>query len=94
MGKIVVVGASQGGVVPLVTIVKGMPRDFPAPILIALHIGSAHSILPQIFNDVHSLPAVHARQGEEILPGHVYVAPPDRHMVVTPIVDPLFRSAA
>lgn len=110
MAKIVVVGASQGGVIPLVTIVKGLPKDFPAPILIVLHIGAARSMLPQVLNDTRSLPAVHARHGEELLPGHVYVAPPDRHMVVTangielnrgprenwarPAIDPLFRSAA
>jgi two-component system chemotaxis response regulator CheB len=110
MIKLVVIGASQGGVIPLQTIVKGLPRDFRLPVLIVLHTGPTRSLLPSIFNDLGGLPASHARNGELLEPGHVYVAPPDFHMLVgkdrielshgprenwaRPAIDPLFRTAA
>jgi two-component system chemotaxis response regulator CheB len=68
------------------------------------------SRLPEILNFQGSLRATHPRDGEAIQSGHVYVAPPDRHLLLDtgcvrvvrgpkengfrPAVDPLFRSAA
>lgn len=87
-----------------------LPATFPAPILVVLHIGAHHSELPALLSSVGALHAKHAENGELILPGNVYVAPPDRHMMVSegrlslnrgpkenwarPAIDPLFRSAA
>src|SRR5262245_34561492 len=76
-----------------------------------MHIPStAVSRLPEILERAGALPAAHARSGDVPEPGRIFVAPPDRHMVVTegrlvlidgphengvrPAVDPLFRSAA
>jgi two-component system chemotaxis response regulator CheB len=108
--QIVVIGASAGGVSALSTLVSQLPLTFPAPILVVLHIGSHPSVLPQILSARGPLPASHAQQGERMMAGRIYVAPPDRHLLVDdgqlhltrgpkehftrPAIDPLFLSAA
>ena len=108
---IVVIGASSGGVTALLELVKTLPHDFPAPILVVQHVApDSPSILPQLLSSVSPLEAKHPTQGERIRPGVIYVAPPDRHLLVEddqvlitrgpkenrfrPSVDALFRSAA
>ncbi len=108
---IIVVGASAGGIQALTTLVSGLPNDFPAAVFVVVHIPPyAVSRLPEILCRAGSLPAAHARQGEAIEPGRIYVAPPDRHLLVRqdwvdltrgprenhsrPAIDPLFRTAA
>jgi two-component system chemotaxis response regulator CheB len=78
---IVVVGASAGGVEALMRLASVLPPDFPAPILVVLHVpASGPSVLPQILGRAGPLPAVHAEDGMETAGGCLYVAPPDRHM--------------
>src|SRR5215213_8303800 len=108
---IVVIGASAGGIQALTALVAGLPRDFPASILVVVHIPPyAISRLPEILSRSGPLPAAHAQQDEVIEPGRIYIAPPDRHLLVRtgrlelsrgprenharPAIDPLFRSAA
>jgi two-component system chemotaxis response regulator CheB len=108
---IIVIGASSGGVETLARLVSGLPEDLPAAIFVVLHT-SAHapSALPRILARNGPLPAEHATDGAVISRGHIYVAPPDYHLLVErdrmrvvrgprenrhrPAVDPLFRSAA
>jgi len=108
--RIVVIGTSEGGVTALPKLLKELPATFPAAILIVLHIGAHKSNLPWLLERSIKLPACHPTHGDPLLPGHVYVAPPDHHMIVTgrrigltkgprenwvrPAIDPLFRSAA
>lgn len=115
---IIVVGASAGGVEALCQLVPLLPPDLPAAVFIVLHISSqGTSVLPQILNRAiakrhknSTLKAVHPQDGEEIVHGRIYIAPPDRHLLVKdgyirlargprencnrPAVDPLFRTAA
>jgi|SRR5262245_43653066 two-component system chemotaxis response regulator CheB len=108
---IVVVAASAGGVEALRDIVRRLPAGLPSAIFIVLHTPAHHeSALPQILASVTALPVSHARHGERIQRGRIYVAPPDFHMTVArghvwldqgrkenytrPAADPLFRSAA
>jgi two-component system, chemotaxis family, protein-glutamate methylesterase/glutaminase len=108
---IIVVGASAGGVEALLRIVRGLPPKLPAAVFVVLHLpAGAQSALPVLLSRAGSLPASHARHHQTIQPGQIYVAPPDRHLIVVngrmhvtlgprenghrPAIDPLFRTAA
>lgn len=107
---IVVIGASAGGVASLWHLVQGLPTNLPAAIFVVFHISAKYpSLLPKILQS-GKLATVHAVDGTEIEPGHIYVAPPDRHLLIKPhhmqvvfgpkqnrfrpAIDPLFRTAA
>lgn len=109
--SVVVIGASAGGVEAISGLVSGLPGDLDAPVLIVLHVApTSHSSLPKILTRAGPLRATHAVDGEALSSGRVYVAPPDRHLLVDdghvrvvrgprenlvrPAIDPLFRSAA
>jgi two-component system chemotaxis response regulator CheB len=81
--KIIVVGASAGGVEALQELVGALPADLVAPVLIVLHIGpDSPSILPTILGRRTRLEVKPAEDGERLRPGVVYVAVPDRHLLV------------
>ena len=81
--RIVVVGASAGGVEALIELTKALPADFPAPIFVTIHIPSdSPSILPVILKRFGRLDARHAQDGMHFKAGVVYIAPPDHHMLI------------
>lgn len=107
---IIVIGASIGGVGALHALAAGLPADLPAAVCVVLHIGAHKSELPNLLSHAGALPAIHPQNGDTILAGHIYVAPPDHHLTVgpgilrltkgprenwaRPAIDPLFRTAA
>src|SRR4051812_28114126 len=108
---IIVVGASAGGMEALAEVARGLPADLPAAVFVVWHLAPGSlGVLPRVLGEAGPLPAANAADGEEVRPGRVYVAPPDRHLVLEPgrvrvtrgprenrfrpAVDPLFRSAA
>jgi two-component system, chemotaxis family, protein-glutamate methylesterase/glutaminase len=81
--RIVVIGASAGGVEALIEIVRGLPPDFPAPVCVVIHIPpTAPTLLPDILTREGILPAVEGIDGEPHKAGTIYIAPPDRHLLV------------
>jgi two-component system, chemotaxis family, protein-glutamate methylesterase/glutaminase len=108
---IIAIGGSAGGIEAVQTLLGGLPKDFPAAIFVVIHIPAGPtSVLPKIFDRAGPLAAGHFSDGERIKAGRVYVAPPDRHLIVDrgtvrhsrgpkenrhrPAVDTLFASAA
>lgn len=108
--RVVVIGASAGGVSALLQIAEQLPAAFAAPICVVQHIGANPSMLPQLLRFRGKNAAVHAEDGQRLAPGTLHVAPPDHHMLIEgdrvrlkrgpkenharPAIDPLFRSAA
>lgn len=81
--KLIAIGASTGGPPVLQTILAGLPKDFPAPLLVVQHI--AHGFLPGLvewLNQTTALQIHVAAHGLQPLPGHVYFAPDDTHLGV------------
>jgi two-component system chemotaxis response regulator CheB len=108
---IIVIGFSAGGVDPLVRLMAEFPADLAAAVFIVHHFpAKSVSALPSIVRRAGRLPASHPEHGEQVVPGRIYIAPPDRHMLLgegrihltngprehghRPAIDPLFRTAA
>lgn len=108
---VIVIGASAGGLDALRVILPDLPADLAAAVLIVVHTApDGPGLLPRILAPLCKLPVAHAVDGEVLVDGRVYVAPPDRHLVLDgevvrltrgpkenfsrPAIDPLFRSAA
>jgi two-component system chemotaxis response regulator CheB len=81
--QVVAVGASAGGFQALIELAKGLPGDFPAAVLVTIHLHPAASnVLPDLIDRAGALHAAFAREGDEIAPGCFYIAPPDGHLLV------------
>ena len=82
---IIVVGTSSGGIEALKELVAGLPRDLKASVFVTLHVAPySLGILPEILERSGQLPASNAVDLEPIERGRIYVAPPDRHLLVEP----------
>lgn len=109
--NIIVIGASAGGFNAIKQLVAGLPPDLDAAIFIVWHMSpDLRGILPQVLNQQNTILASNAIDREPIVFNRIYVAPPDRHLLLEngfvrvtrgpkenrfrPAVDPLFRSAA
>ncbi len=108
---IIVIGASAGGVEALQVLLGSLPARTRASFFVVLHLTPYNkSYLPNILSRSGQLLAVHAEDRMPIRPGLIYVAPPDRHLLLhdgvvrlgrgpkenrqRPAIDVLFRSAA
>lgn len=108
--RIIVIGASAGGVQALLRIVPRLSPALAAPILVVLHIGAHRNQLAELLDAHGPLRAVTAEHGAVPQAGTIHVAPPDMHLLIEegrmqvrhgrkerhtrPAIDPLFRSAA
>lgn len=79
--RLIGIGASTGGPLVLQTILSGLPKDFPVPLLIVQHI--ARGFLPGMVDWLSQTTGLRVRiatHGAAALPGHAYVAPDDFHL--------------
>jgi two-component system chemotaxis response regulator CheB len=80
---LIVVGTSAGGVQALCEIFQRLPTGLPASIFVVCHLPAGmRSMLPDVLSRCGTLLATHARDGEPFYPGHIYIAPPDRHLLL------------
>jgi len=78
---LLVIGVSTGGPQGLKSVIPRLPADFPVPVAIVLHmpIGYTEAYAKRL-DDASALTVVEAREGENIRPGVVFVAPAGRHL--------------
>jgi len=80
--RIIAIGASTGGTEALRELLAAMPPDAPA-IVISQHIPAAFSgPFAERLNRASAMAVCEAQDSQYILPGHAYVAPGDRHLLV------------
>jgi two-component system chemotaxis response regulator CheB len=108
---ILAIGTSAGGFEALRFLAREFSHDFPASVLVVVHLSSQfRSSLDAILTQAGRLPAKFAQDGEKLQRSHIYIAPPERHLIVEseqlrlgsgprennsrPAIDPMFRSAA
>jgi two-component system chemotaxis response regulator CheB len=108
---VVVVGASAGGVQALTALLSALPPDLDAAIAITMHRSPTQSsVLASVLARRSVLSVVDAEDGQPFEHRHIYVAPPDHHLLFTgdriwlnrgakhhhsrPAIDPMFASAA
>lgn len=83
-GKIVVMGASTGGLQALHAILPSLPTDFPTPMIVVQHVPTAmfSQSLTEYLNEASELTVTLAANDQAICPGTVYVAPGGYHLTV------------
>lgn len=108
---LVVIGTSWGGLHALNTILAGIPADFGFPIIAVQHRSKdSGETMAEYLQESCRLKVTEAEDKDPILPGHVYIAPPDYHLLVDgeslalstdeqinysrPSIDLLFETAA
>lgn len=108
---IIAIGGSAGSGPAIKRLLAGLPPDLPASLFVATHVPSrSPGYLAETLQGAGPLAVSRAVDGQAIERGHVYVAEPDRHLLLIdgtirlgdgprenmarPAIDPLFRSAA
>ena len=82
---IVALASSAGGLTALSQILSTLPSDFPAAIAVVQHLDPRHrSLMADILSRRTTLRVKQAEEGDRLSPGMVYVAPPNRHLLVNP----------
>lgn len=84
--RIIVIGASAGGLEALLEVISRLPADLPAAVCVVLHLpAGARSALARILTRAGPLPAMTAHDGAPLAARHIYVAPPNHyHLVLAP----------
>ena len=81
--RLVTIAASAGGIPALQRVLSSLPPDFPAAVAIVQHRTAREpDLLPGVLSRSTCLPVSRAMPGEQFQPGHVYLAPARRHLVV------------
>jgi len=80
---VIVISVSAGGLRPLRSLVRGIPPDMPAALVIAQHVAK-ESLLPEILALDTRNPVAFAKAGGRLRPGAIYVCPAQAHVIVNP----------
>jgi two-component system chemotaxis response regulator CheB len=108
--KLVAIGASAGGLHALCTLGSRLPADLGAALVVVQHRSRDSRLLAGLLQDCTSLRVCEVNDKEPILAGHLYLGPPDYHLLVEegflalsvdepvrwsrPSIDVMFESAA
>lgn len=82
---VVAIGTSAGGLNALSQVLRALPPSFPSSIVVVQHLSPAHkSWMANLLGRSTQLQVKQAEHNEIMLPGTVYIAPPDEHLLVGP----------
>jgi len=82
---IVALASSAGGLSALSEVLSTLPESFPASIAVVQHLDPRHrSLMAKILSGRTQLSVKEAEEGDQLRPGVVYVAPPDKHLLINP----------
>jgi two-component system, chemotaxis family, protein-glutamate methylesterase/glutaminase len=83
---VVAMAASAGGIPALTTVLKALPRDLPAAVVVIQHRPPSAQAknLQSVLARSAALPVVVAEHDQVIAPGHVYIARSDLHLMISP----------
>ena len=80
---IVALAASAGGLTALIEVLSNLPINFRVPIVVVQHLDPRHpSLMAEILGRRTPLKVIQAKQGDKLIPGVVYIAPPNNHLLV------------
>jgi two-component system chemotaxis response regulator CheB len=81
--RIVVLGASLGGVEAVDIILPSLPKDYPFPLVVVLHRHrDSGDVLVEHLRKACSIPVMEAEDKMPIETGWIYLAPPDYHLLI------------
>lgn len=79
----VAIGVSTGGVQALKSLFGQLPADFSLPVLVVQHISpEAGNGMARLLDDLCAIRVKEADEHDALLPGTVYLAPPNYHLLV------------
>ena len=80
---IVAIAASAGGITALTRVLGGLPNGFPVPVVVVQHLDPRHTtVIADVLGRRTKMPVKLAREGETAEPGTIYIAPPNRHLLI------------
>ena len=82
---VVALASSAGGLRALEAVLSGLPADFPAAMVVVQHLDPRHrSLMADILDRHTALQVKQAEEGDQLVSGTVYIAPPNKHLLVNP----------
>ena len=84
ISQVIVIGTSAGGLSALKKLISQLPKDFPLPVLIVRHISpdAMGNVLLDELNKLNTVKCRHAKSGNNLKPGYLYLAPSDHHLLI------------
>lgn len=81
--KAIVIGSSAGGFNALKQLISSLPSDFSLPVIIVQHISpTSDNYMVNYLDKMSSVHVKEADEKEKIKPGHIYIAPPNYHLLI------------
>jgi two-component system, chemotaxis family, protein-glutamate methylesterase/glutaminase len=83
--EVIALAASAGGLSALTEVLSGLPKDFAAALVVVQHLDPRHrSLMADILARRTGLQVKEAKDGDCLRAGAVYIAPPNKHLLVNP----------
>ena len=83
--EVIAIATSAGGLKALSQVLAALPADFPPAIVVVQHLDPRHrSLMADILSRRSNLPVKQAEETDKLQPGTVYIAPPNKHLLVNP----------